>query len=64
MDPATLTLLAMLSAGAFACLAILYVSIPYPPPHDVDLPLASTAEPMFVPDAEGALCDEHFSIAA
>jgi|GEM_PF-6376894 len=58
MDPATLTLVAMLSAGAFGCLAALYVSIPYPEPVDPDLTLPEMPFAEDVPDAEGSLCDE------
>jgi len=36
MDPATFTLLVGLCGGAFICLALLYITIPYPAPHDVD----------------------------
>ena len=31
MDPAALTLIAMLTGGAFGSLAALYVTMPYPP---------------------------------
>ena len=31
MDPVALTLIALLTCGAFACLAALYVTMPYPP---------------------------------
>ena len=31
MDPVALTIIAMLTCGAFACLATLYVTMPYPP---------------------------------
>ena len=30
MDPAAITLVAMLTGGAFGCLAALYISMPYP----------------------------------
>ncbi len=52
MDPATLTLVAMLTAGAFGCLAALYISIPYPPPvESADPQVTATATPMVTYEA-------------
>lgn len=58
MDPATLTLVAMLSAGAFGCLALLYVSIPYPAPVNPDMTIPDDPFGTGLPDAEGPECDE------
>lgn len=64
MDPATLTLVAMLSAGAFACLATLYVTLPYPAPMDPDVSLGQSPLTVETVDTEGQLADEHLPLAA
>ena len=61
MDPATITLLAGLSAGALICLTLLYISIPYPAPVDIDAPRLQRAGFPVQMDVDGPSAAERWA---
>ena len=61
MDPATLTLIVGLSGGAFLCLALLYITTPYPTPNDIDSRIPEDFWSESLVDVDGPQAEERWA---